>query len=33
MHASPELSVYVSFLFTGLLTHGSLPIRIWSQVR
>lgn len=25
MHACPELCVYVSFLFTGLLTHGSLP--------
>jgi hypothetical protein len=24
-HACPELSVFVSFLFTGLLTHGSLP--------
>jgi hypothetical protein len=25
MQACPELSVYVSFLFTGLLTHGTLP--------
>jgi hypothetical protein len=25
MHACPELSVYVSFLFTGLPTHGTLP--------
>ena len=24
-HACPELSVYVSFLFTGLLTHGTAP--------
>ena len=24
-HACPELSVYVSFLFTGLLTRGTLP--------
>jgi len=24
-YACPELSVYVSFLFTGLLTHGTLP--------
>jgi len=24
-HACPELSVYVSFLFTGLLTHGTVP--------
>jgi hypothetical protein len=27
-HACPELSVYVSFLFTGLLTHGTVPTDI-----
>jgi hypothetical protein len=25
MQACPELSVYASFIFTGLLTHGTLP--------
>ena len=24
-HACPELSVYISFLFTGLPTHGIVP--------
>jgi len=29
--ACPELSVYVSFLFTGLLTHGTLPTDMVSS--